>query len=211
MRSYKFTLSRLLRLTAGAILASMVITTLGAAPVGASASASDVAPADLESDNNVQPAGRDAAPDSAPANGNAPLPEIEELDQDLPEASLGAAADLGILAFSPAGCLGTTYNPHSSGGGGYGEAVVKGNTTCTVAVPGLAIRTTLHRSRWYGWQQVGDSGMRTNSGVRAINTNVRYGNCYGETHDWQGRTYHESREPTGTYYAGTQNTKRFTC
>lgn len=143
---------------------------------------------------------------SQPPSGN--LPELPELERDRQVAGLGGTAtgELTVHAFSPAGCVGTTHNPHRS----VVDAVVKGNTTCSVAVPALAIRTTLHRSRWYGWQQMADSGMRRNSGVRSINTNVRH-NCQLTTHDWQGRTYHESLEPTGSYFAGTQKTERFPC
>jgi hypothetical protein len=70
----------------------------------------------------------------------------------------------------------------------------------------------LYRSRWYGWQRRGASGLQTKHDSGYVNTNAASPQCGGERHDWEGRSYHESVEIVGTYYGGTYSRQNeLTC
>lgn len=159
-----------------------------------------------------------ATPASATPSHSAPTSEeIAPSSDDSPsgpltskqgEGEVGPAAALGV---SPAGCIGKTNDPHRSSHVP-GTVNVTALTVCDYNVESLYIQVTLWRSRWYGWERIGgvDQGKR-NYGWYKIDYNASSGQCSGETHDYQGRTYHESQEPTGTYLLNTRKTKRFTC
>jgi hypothetical protein len=133
-----------------------------------------------------------AEPTSAP---DASAPDVANLKQ----ATTGGPA---IMAVSPAGCAGKTNNPHRSGHVP-GTINVVGYTKCNYNVPAVKISVTLYRSRWYGWEQRGSSGLQSNANSGYIEKNAASPNCAGDVHDWLGTSYHESIESSGTYTSNT--------
>lgn len=112
--------------------------------------------------------------------------------------------DIGtrVVEFSPAGCAGTTNNPHRSSHVKY-TVNVTGNTKCE-AVVGLTVNIRIERSRWYGWEERG-SNTKSVNGTMYLSTNAASPYCKGDTHDWRGITKHTSVEAKGTYTATTKN------
>ncbi|MFI1996319.1 DNRLRE domain-containing protein [Actinoplanes sp. NPDC020271] len=122
------------------------------------------------------------------------------------------------MEVSPSGCVGSTQNPHRSGHVP-GTINVTGSTKCAVAVQQLKLWIKLYRSRYYGWEKRGDSGLlSTYKGVapswtKAFKQNAGSPRCVGDTHDWKGTSYHESLEANGkSYYMRTSKQQNaITC
>ncbi|MBB6170422.1 hypothetical protein HNR23_000482 [Nocardiopsis mwathae] len=128
-----------------------------------------------------------------------------------PTTSLGPADTRAPTGISPAGCVGKTHDPHRSSHV-RGTVNVVADTRCRSSVPSVGVSTVLHRSRWYGWQKRGESGLKTERSSRSVEANAGSPRCVGDTHDWLGSSYHESVED-GTTYVGRTSKRRnnITC
>jgi hypothetical protein len=115
------------------------------------------------------------------------------------------------VAFSPAGCTGTTDYPHISGS----EASVHGHTQCNVIVGEAYVSTTLKRDRWYGEETLA-TGVDDRVGTNGVEATPHWV-CYGTgTYSYRGYSSHKSIESSGTYTLSTSNWQlpgisRFTC
>ncbi|CAM4070129.1 hypothetical protein GCM10009799_36750 [Nocardiopsis rhodophaea] len=145
---------------------------------------------------------------AAPAHAR----DISHLDADAPpEAALGPRDPRARAAFSPAGCVGRTHNPHRASHA-RGTISVVANTRCRRTVPTLGVATVLYRSRWYGWEKRGSSGMKERRSRQSVRASAGSPTCVGDTRDWLGSSYHESVED-GTSYVGRTSRRRndITC
>ncbi|ASU85195.1 hypothetical protein CDO52_22515 [Nocardiopsis gilva YIM 90087] len=135
-----------------------------------------------------------------------------DLDTDAPPtAALGPQDARARAAFSPAGCTGRTHSPHKSSVA-RGTVSVVADTRCRWSVPTLGVATVLYRSRWYGWEESGASGMKERRTSRSVRANAGSASCADDAHDWLGSSYHESVEG-GTSFVGRTSKRRndITC
>ncbi|MDG4763572.1 hypothetical protein O7632_05525 [Solwaraspora sp. WMMD406] len=138
----------------------------------------------------------------ASAKQTSPTPDASGPNSSL--LQLNAEGELSATSLSPAGCAGKTHNPHRSSHVP-GTINVVGYTKCNYNVAAVKISINLYRSRWYGWELRGSSGLQTNPNSGYIQKNAGSPYCAGDVHDWLGSSYHESVESSGTYYSNTSN------
>lgn len=136
-----------------------------------------------------------------------PIPSDSVLSVDVLAAEPDARA---ARAPNPAGCIGRTHDPHRSEHQPGTINVVADTVRCSWAVD-LAIQAKLYRSRWWGWQERGDSGRGARFDT-SIKTNAGTPRCVGETHDWLGASYHESIQNGEKYVRNTAKRRdNLTC
>lgn len=109
---------------------------------------------------------------------------------------------------SPAGCVGTTDNPHPSTTTGYLNTInVKGRTSCKYSVPSLYVEVRLQRDRWWGWETIETSPKQRSSVSSILHNAADY--CQTTSYVYRGRTYHVSNEISGPYYLTTYSPRNF--
>lgn len=151
------------------------------------------------------PVGMLASPAYAQEDG--PIPSDSAMSVDILAAEDDPRAAQGP---NPAGCLGRTHDPHRSRHRPGTINVVADTVRCSWAVD-LGIQAKLFRSRWWGWQERGDSGREARFGT-SIKANAGSPRCVAETHDWLGGSYHESIQGGKKYVASTANRRNdLTC
>jgi hypothetical protein len=92
-----------------------------------------------------------------------------------------------------------------------GTINVVGRTECASVLEKIRVKTTLQRSRFWGWEEQGE-GVSSTTIEYFTETNAASPKCVGDTHNWRGLSTHTSWEPTGTYVGSTKNQQdNITC
>lgn len=111
---------------------------------------------------------------------------------------------------SPSGCLGKSNNPHkSTSEKTYGFVKGYSSTTCTRVVPQVKIRTTVWRSRWFGYEQMGEPGVDSAHGTGVGRSGI-WRAC--DSTIWRTVGQHTALDVDGrTYTAETMKYEPITC
>lgn len=102
-------------------------------------------------------------------------------------------------AISPSGCEGYSNNPHkSTSPDTYGD--IKGNagTKCVTTVPVIEIKATVWRKRWWGYEQMGEAGLGTETWYSRINRSGHWDGC--QNNSWRTVGNHHVLDRDGVHY-----------
>lgn len=149
-------------------------------------------------------------------SGEAP-PTVEDLEQldestvlmgEVPDSEadgIGTAVKVGA---NPAGCTGSTNDPHKSGI----YASVHGNTSCPVTVSNGSVATTLYRHDWWGLNYMADqTTIKSTSWVGKISATPHSSCDYAPSRTYSGYSGHTVTIRGVLYSANTSNTNTFRC
>jgi hypothetical protein len=128
--------------------------------------------------------------------GAASEPRASESDDPTAPLTAGSGGP-GALAFSPAGCVGTTYPPTIITFRSISATAI---TACNYAVLRVMVEVTLYRERWYGLERLAYD-QQYSAGSPHTSAWAEWYGCRGE-HTYHARSNHESLEG-GTYYTAT--------
>lgn len=104
------------------------------------------------------------------------------------------------VEYSPAGCFVQANNPHkSTSAGTYGDIKGYSFSQCDVLVSYLAVKSTVWRKRWWGYQQMGEAGYGNGSWINYIGRSGHWDGC--ENNTWRTVGNGHSKEGGKDYYA----------
>lgn len=129
----------------------------------------------------------------------------EDDEQETAPASRSGQIGDGASAsayYSPAGCYGTSHNPHKSNTPGVGIKGVTEFECVNYKVKSLRTRAQLWRKRWWGYEKIGKVGDNTNAPASHVQASATWGPCENNRYRTEGDHWSDEGSD-GIFYAHT--------